>query len=132
MNAFRSRKTDMTTLLVPSICISLALSAACTATDTDEGPRFIDSLISHYESLPADEAPNSIWRVIYEGETRYFVDDMPCCDVMTILYELDGEVVCYPHGGIAGIGDGRCTDFDPGNAQNTLVWIDSRTGNHPE
>jgi hypothetical protein len=42
------------------------------------------------------------------------------------LYSENGDILCFPDGGLSGQGDGRCSDFFQTASDSSLVWRDDR------
>ena len=114
----------MKTHLLAIITILMFLVGCTQATQT-ANPGWLDQLIKQYESEPVGNPPLSIWRYEYNGQAVYFVSAR-CCDIYSILYDIDGNVLCYPDGGIGGEGDGRCPDFFSQRSNEQLIWKDQR------
>lgn len=115
----------MKTRLLMIIAIIILL-AGCSPTTQTGNPAWVDRLIEQFESEPVGNPPLSIWRYEYNGYIVYFVP-AHCCDISSILYDADGNVLCAPDGGIKGDGDGRCTDFFTQRSNEQLIWEDPRT-----
>ena len=91
-----------------------------------ENPAWVDELIRKFQSEPAGNPPQSIWRYDYNGQTVYYVPSQ-CCDQFSALYDAGGREICAPDGGLTGRGDGRCPDFFTKRTNEKLVWQDSRS-----
>jgi hypothetical protein len=102
------------------------LLAGCTQTVQTGNPTWVNRLIKQFENEPVGNPPLSIWRYEYNGQVVYFVP-AHCCDISSILYDLDGNVLCAPDGGIKGDEDGRCTDFFSQRTNEQLIWKDPRS-----
>jgi Domain of unknown function (DUF6970) len=102
------------------------LIIGCTQPTQSENPAWVDKLIKQYESDPVGNPPLSIWRYGYNGQVVYFVP-AHCCDITSVVYDAQGNVLCAPDGGITGKGDGRCPDFFSQRTNEQLIWQDSRT-----
>jgi len=103
----------------------IILLAGCSQSNQTENPAWVDDLIEQFESEPVANPPLSIWRYEYNGQIVYFVP-AHCCDISSILYAADGNVLCSPDGGITGDGDGRCADFFTNRTNEQLIWQDLR------
>lgn len=88
-------------------------------------PPFVTALVEQYRAGPMDNTPQSIWRYTYENRDVYYVPPV-CCDVPSMLYDGDGNVLCSPDGGITGRGDGRCADFSTQRSNGVAIWTDLR------
>lgn len=90
--------------------------------------------IWEYQSQPVSSPPRSVVKTTFEGKPVYYVPAV-CCDIPSELYAEDGNLICYPSGGITGNGDGKCPKFrieyldnkdnKKDNKTNT-VWEDKR------
>jgi len=83
-------------------------------------------LIEEVKAAPTRNPPASVARYSYLGKIVYYVPPF-CCDMTSVLYDVDGEVICVPDGGITGAGDGRCPDFFEERGDAIIVWEDSRS-----
>jgi hypothetical protein len=108
------------------IIIIIIFQAGCSQATQSGNPAWIDQLIKKIASEPVANPPQSIWRYEYNGQVVYFVP-AHCCDITSVVYDGDGNVLCAPDGGITGKGDGRCTDFFSGRTNEQLIWKESRT-----
>ena len=112
--------------------LMLALSTVapgCQAdANTEHLPAFLRQLIEEYEAASEQRYPFEIWRYEYEGESVFYVPlaRALCCDIQSVLYSVDGEILCRPDGGFTGRGDGRCPDFDPRASEGVRVWGEQR------
>jgi len=104
----------------------LLLLTACSQETQPENPKWVDQLIQEFESQPVGNPPLSIWRYDYNGQAVYFVP-AHCCDIPSVVYDTEGNVLCSPDGGITGGGDGRCDDFFTQRTNELLIWQDPRT-----
>jgi hypothetical protein len=86
-------------------------------------PPFVSQLIARpHTGIGAVSAPGSVWRYRYRGRVVYYVLPRSCCDLMSRLYDAEGNLMCRPNGGIAGGGDGKCTDFSHERSEEQLLW----------
>jgi hypothetical protein len=93
------------------------------ATAQADIPAFVSQLIARqHTGVGSVSAPGSIWRYQYRGRMVYYVHPRFCCDLMSRLYDAEGKLLCYPSGGIAGGGDGECTDFFRERLDEELLW----------
>jgi len=99
---------------------------ACSRDTPAENPAWINKLIKEFEKNPVGNPPQSIWRYEYNGQVVYFVP-AHCCDIPSILYDEDGNILCEPDGGISGAGDGRCPDFFSRRSDEQQIWKDPRS-----
>ena len=96
---------------------------------TDEFPAWLARLIQKMESAPVANPPRTVWAYRYEGDSVYLVSS-DCCDMMELLYDKSGRVLCAPSGGISGRGDGKCPDFEKQGKRERVVWKDRRRPGH--
>ena len=104
----------------------LILVAGCSQPTQARNPSWVDQLIKKFESVPVANPPLSIWKYDYNGQVVYFVP-AHCCDITSVVYDADGTILCAPDGGIAGRGDGKCSDFFDKRSNEQLIWQDVRT-----
>ncbi len=79
------------------------------------------------EEIKMDEIrnpPAQLWKWEVDEQTYYYITS-DCCDQWNYLYDDRCNVVCAPDGGITGMGDGNCPDFNE-QIEKTLVWEDNR------
>jgi hypothetical protein len=57
----------------------------------------------------------------YKGKTAILVEP-GCCDRFSELYDVDGNFICYPWGGITGRGDGKCKKEDLNCSNRKVIW----------
>jgi Domain of unknown function (DUF6970) len=86
----------------------------------------VDQLIKKMESDPVGNPPLSIWRYEYNGQVVYFVP-AHCCDIFSIVYNANGDILFSPDARITGKGDGKCSDFFNQRSNEQLIWKDTRT-----
>jgi hypothetical protein len=91
----------------------------------DEIPAWVNEKIEQFQNEPVTNPPREIYQYEYNGKTVYFVPQI-CCDVPSILYDVNGNVLCHPDGGITGGGDGLCTDFMNTRNNEKIIWQDNR------
>jgi hypothetical protein len=113
-------------IIFPMVIAIMLVLAGCQAATPPANPAWVDQLIQHFESNSVTNPPLSIWRYDYKGQTVYFVPAQ-CCDMYSILYDVNGSVLCAPDGGFTGDGDGKCPDFFDERSNGQLVWQDTRT-----
>lgn len=88
-------------------------------------PWWVAVLIAGFQNeLPVGNPLQAIWRYEYKSSTVFYVPPQ-CCDQFSSLYDWNGNQICAPDGGIAGSGDGQCTDFFQERKNGVLVWQDS-------
>jgi hypothetical protein len=100
-------------------------SDSVTPTVGDDTPAWVTAMIASFQSQPVGNPPQSIYRYTYDGRTVYYVPPT-CCDQLSTLYDVDGNVICAPDGGFSGKGDGRCPDFLEQATDKVLIWEDLR------
>lgn len=81
--------------------------------------------IWEFQSQPVANPPRVVSKAVYEGKTVYYIAPV-CCDIPSQLFDEDGKLICYPSGGIAGGGDGKCKSFVLDKPALTTVWQDTR------
>jgi hypothetical protein len=82
-------------------------------------------LIESHESAPPANPPASIWRYRYKDRVVFYVPPS-CCDLPSELYDIEGNLICGPDGGLTGKGDGKCPDFFEQRQEELRVWGDPR------
>jgi hypothetical protein len=88
-------------------------------------PPCIQSKIEAISQQPKYNPPATVYRYLYAGNYVYLFSS-DCCDQYNYLYDKDCKLLCAPSGGIAGKGDGRCSNFSQMASDETLIWKDSR------
>ncbi len=115
---------------IPLIAIvsTLFLSACVQQENNKEGatPVWIKDLIIGEESEPVANPPASLTQCRYKEQVVYYLPPR-CCDIPSILYDENGNVICVPDGGLIGMGDGRCPDFFDERTACEVIWKDSRS-----
>ena len=105
---------------------SPVLAEAATAS-TQKTP-WLDQMIQQMQESKTANPPAKVYRYTYKGQKVYYVTGR-CCDVPAKVYNMYGNVICEPDGGITGKGEGRCTDFCEQRKDETLIWEDKREQN---
>ncbi|MDO8458185.1 MAG: hypothetical protein Q7T07_14885 [Burkholderiaceae bacterium] len=114
--------------------LSLSLSACAQKAESDTAAAkpqlntsipWLQAKIWEFQSQPVANPPRTVSSTVYEGKTVYYIS-AACCDIPSQLFDEDGKLICYPSGGIAGGGDGRCKSFILDNPPRTPVWQDTR------
>ena len=104
----------------------IVLLLACDDSDVKkEIPKCIQDKIDIIIAQDVWNPPAKIYSYQYEGETVYYFTAR-CCDIMSELYDENCNFICAPDGGIAGKGDGKCTDFITQSTKEKLIWEDTR------
>ena len=88
-------------------------------------PQPIQEIIEEIKSEPVRNPPAIVIEYLYEKDTVFYVPGF-CCDQQSLLYDMDGQVICNPDGGFSGIGDDRCSDFFDTRENEKVVWRDPR------
>ena len=110
---------------LPTILLGLTIaSGACAQPDI---PPFVTKLITRYQSASPGSSPDAVWKYRYKDAEVFYVPRLACCDIMSELYDINGNVICCPDGGIAGSGDGKCPDFLRERKDGILLWRRSGT-----
>jgi hypothetical protein len=92
---------------------------------SDQYPSWINEVIAKEESEPVANPPASLSGCMYKNQTVYYLPPR-CCDISSVLFNENGEVICAPDGGFTGGGDGRCPDFFEERKDCEIIWEDSR------
>ncbi len=102
--------------------VGALLLAGCTTTSppSDGTPDWLRQKIAQWGQSP-DTSPEAVYRYQYSGQTVYYVRSH-CCDQYNYLYDVKGQVICAPNGGLTGRGDGKCSDFEKQATGRELVW----------
>lgn len=95
------------------------------ATANAQAAPWLSQLIQELEQATPANPPAKIYRYTYKGQEVYFLTGR-CCDIPSKLYDMNGNVLCKPDGGITGKGDGRCPDFFEKRSNEALIWEDKR------
>jgi predicted small lipoprotein YifL len=88
-------------------------------------PAAVSTLIQQLETQPPADPPLYVASYEYRGQVVYYVPPR-CCDIFSDLYSASGDLLCHPDGGLAGHGDGRCSDFLRQRKNETIIWRDRR------
>lgn len=86
---------------------------------------WLQAKIWEFQSQPVTNAPRVVSKAAYDGKTVYYIAAV-CCDIPSQLFDEDGKLICYPSGGIAGGGDGKCKQFVLDKPALSTVWQDAR------
>ncbi len=86
-------------------------------------PLWLTQMIEDFEASPVANPPRRVIQYQYKGNVVYYITS-PCCDQFNNLYDIEGNIICAPDGGITGNGDGRCPDFVDNDG--AVVWEDKR------
>ena len=82
-------------------------------------------MIRELEKDAPANPPARVYRYIYKEQEVYYLTSR-CCDIPGKVYDVEGNLLCEPDGGITGQGDGRCPDFAETRTNETLIWEDKR------
>ena len=121
-----AQKTEPST--VPAAAPAAASAAATPATPKPQLNTTVPWLqvkIWEFQSQPVANPPRVVSKAVYEGKTVYYIS-AACCDIPSQLFDDDGKLICYPSGGIAGGGDGKCKQFVIDKPTMSTVWQDTR------
>jgi hypothetical protein len=88
-------------------------------------PEWLTALIDKLSTEPVANPPAQIIQYTYNKATVYYLPPR-CCDIMSVLYDVDGNILCQPDGGITGRGDGQCPDFQDTKTDEVIIWRDER------
>lgn len=88
-------------------------------------PEWLTTLINGLSTAPVANPPAQIIQYHYNDATVYYLPPR-CCDIRSVLYDVDGHILCHPDGGIIGRGDGQCPDFHNTKTQEQVIWRDER------
>lgn len=106
--------------------------AGAATTETTQEPTaptgWLSEMIRELEQQDVANPPAQVYRYTYGGQEVYYLTSR-CCDIPSQVYDLDGNLLCEPEGGITGNGDGRCPDFLETRTNETLIWEDKREQN---
>ena len=89
-------------------------------------PAWLKVLIDELKAESVANPPAQIIQYTYNGATVYYLPPK-CCDIMSVLYDVEGNVLCSPDGGLTGEGDGRCPDFAETATEEVVIWRDDRS-----
>lgn len=90
-------------------------------------PDWIIKLIEKEKTEGAANPPAFLSQCKYRGQTVYYRSSR-CCDIPSILYDENENVICSPDGGLTGRGDGKCADFFYEKSGCEVIWRDTRPG----
>jgi hypothetical protein len=112
------------TYRLPIILLGLTIASGTCA--QSEVPPFVAKLITQYKSASPSSSPGAVWKYRYKGAVVFYVPRLACCDIMSNLYDINGNLICHPDGGFAGSGDGRCSSFLAERKDGQQLWSDIR------
>ena len=105
--------------------VGALLLSSCAVSDAPSSQSFVPSLIEKSEAAPEESSPDEIWSFLIGDEVVFYIAS-ECCDIPSTLYDKDGDVLCHPDGGLAGLGYGQCPRFYKNRSTGILVWRDPR------
>lgn len=100
-------------------------SQTCTKHSGSKIPACIQDKIEAIQQQPKFNPPATVYRYLFQDKYVYLFSSN-CCDQYNYVYDRDCKVICAPSGGIAGQGDGRCSNFNQMASEETLIWKDPR------
>ena len=89
-----------------------------------EVPSCIERIIDEIKSGTVWNPPAQVWKWETDENTYYYITS-DCCDQWNYLYDEQCNVVCAPDGGITGMGDRNCPEFNE-SIVKSLIWSDDR------
>ncbi|MEJ8802605.1 DUF6970 domain-containing protein [Pontibacter sp. H249] len=123
---------------IKTLVISILLASIAFACNPGVSPQISDAEVANAQSAPwlnqliqeiqqnkPANPPAKIYRYTYNNQEVFYLTGR-CCDIPSKVYDLHGNILCEPDGGITGKGDGRCTDFFEKRSNETLIWEDKR------
>ncbi|MDN5205294.1 hypothetical protein QQ008_28175 [Fulvivirgaceae bacterium BMA10] len=90
-----------------------------------EIPSCIQESINQIAAGEVWNPPAKVYSFTYDNQTVYYFPPR-CCDIPSLLYDKDCNLICAPDGGFTGRGDGKCPDFGDLAADQKLIWEDDR------
>lgn len=109
----------MVFILVNVMCVT------CKKDKQNDLPECLKIKIEQIKSQKKWNPPAQIHEYIYNGRTVYLIS-ADCCDQYDTLVDSNCQYICAPGGGIANMGDGKCTDFYKMAKYVRVVWKDER------
>ncbi len=101
------------------------LSMQCRKGVNVDAPSCVEQKIKQIKAQPKWNPPATVSEYDYNGKKVYlFTSD--CCDQYIELFDSNCNYLCAPSGGIAGHGDGKCSDFYDKATLIRVLWKDSR------
>ena len=110
--------------LIIFILILVFASGSCRKNENDI-PFCINHIIENYKQQAKKNPPIKIYSYQYGGKKVFYVTSY-CCDMWSILYDENCNILCHPDGGFVGNGDGKCSDFFKKRTNEKLIWEDTR------
>jgi len=115
---------NIKSLIAPVLFIFLQ-SQGCKKERGIRVPPCIQSKFEAISQQPKYNPPATVYRYLLADRYVYLFSS-DCCDQYNYVYDKDCNVICVPSGGIAGRGDGRCSNFTQVASDETLIWKDQR------
>lgn len=119
------------------LTLAFLLSSGCRAGETlsendhpvaqpvEGSDEWLKNLIRQLRQEKPANPPAKIYRYTYREQVVYHLTGR-CCNLPGQVYDINGNVICEPDGGITGKGDRRCTDFFETRSNKTLIWEDNQ------
>jgi hypothetical protein len=107
-----------------SLSFPLLLATQCNK-QKSEIPSCIQQKIDQIKAGPKGSDASEINEYIYQSKHVYLFNSA-CCDQYNPLLDGNCNYICAPSGGIAGSGDGKCSDFNTTAKLVRLIWKDPR------
>lgn len=111
-------------LLLFCSCQKPAVPSANSST-SGANPSWLRQMIWQFEDEKPANPPVKIYRYRYQNQFVYFITGR-CCDIPGQVFNVEGQQLCQPDGGITGRGDGKCADFFETRTDEKLIWEDLR------
>lgn len=99
--------------------------ASCPNISASTTANWLKDLIKKEESNPVANPPALISKCVYKNQNVYYLPAR-CCDISSVLYNNEGNIICSPDGGLTGKGNGKCVDFFDIRKDCVIVWKDTR------
>jgi hypothetical protein len=114
-------------LVATAGCQTSEKSMAATESDASRPQQaaWLSEMIRELEEEAPANPPAKVYRYFYNDQEVYYLTSR-CCDITGKVYDVEGNLLCEPDGGITGQGDGRCPDFAETRTNETLIWEDKR------
>src|SRR5215831_10419738 len=93
------------------VCLLLLAlqSQTCKKQSSTKIPPCIQDKIEAIQQQSKFNPPATVYRYLFQDKYVYLFSSN-CCDQYNYVYDKDCKVICAPSGGIAGQGDGRCSN----------------------
>ena len=125
-----NRKTFINVSLIVLVVVSAGIIGYFTLNDrnvpsADKYPDWVKGLIAEQENGPVANPAASLTQCKYRNQIAYYLPPR-CCDIGSVLYDKNGNIICSPDGGFTGEGDGKCPDFFTARQNCKVIWKDNR------